>query len=148
MDDAKKARKKIVEWIAAVEMTAPVAGAASHGMEESIESFSSVMDEDLNTSAAIADIFAVMNAFYKWEKVSAKELDFYHKFVAMIRATFGCFDPELEEGIPSDVQALVDERATARAAKNFAESDRLRDEIAKRGFEVRDVPEGQTVKKL
>jgi cysteinyl-tRNA synthetase len=61
---------------------------------------------------------------------------------------FGCFEPKKEEGTPDKIQKLIDERAQARAAKNFSESDRLRDEIAKRGFEVRDTSEGQVVKKL
>ena len=50
--------------------------------------------------------------------------------------------------IPSDVQKLVDERAAARASKNFAESDRLRDAIKNLGYEVRDEADGQVVKKI
>lgn len=43
---------------------------------------------------------------------------------------------------PPDVTALADRRAAARAAKDFAESDRLRDELADAGWVVRDGPEG------
>ncbi|MDT7570991.1 MAG: hypothetical protein QOE05_1165 [Actinomycetota bacterium] len=43
---------------------------------------------------------------------------------------------------PGDVVALAEQRAAARAAKDFAESDRLRDEIANRGWTVRDAAEG------
>ena len=39
---------------------------------------------------------------------------------------------------PDDVVALARERQAARERRDFAESDRLRDEIAERGFEVRD----------
>jgi hypothetical protein len=52
-----------------------------------------------------------------------------------------------EEALSADVQALVDARQQARAAKNFAESDRLRDELATRGWTVKDTPEGQAVTK-
>jgi cysteinyl-tRNA synthetase len=45
------------------------------------------------------------------------------------------------------VQSLVDARQHARAAKNWAESDRLRDELAARGFMVTDTPAGQAVTK-
>ena len=38
--------------------------------------------------------------------------------------------------------ALLARRQEARAAKDFAEADRLRDELAARGWEVRDGPEG------
>ena len=44
--------------------------------------------------------------------------------------------------VPPDVTALAERRASARAAKDFAESDRLRDEIAEAGWLVRDGPDG------
>ena len=43
---------------------------------------------------------------------------------------------------PAEVVALAERRAAARAAKDFAESDRLRDEIAQAGWVVRDGPDG------
>jgi glycosyltransferase involved in cell wall biosynthesis len=43
------------------------------------------------------------------------------------------------------VSALAERRAAARAARDFAESDRLRDEIAAQGWTVRDTPEGWTL---
>jgi cysteinyl-tRNA synthetase len=53
-----------------------------------------------------------------------------------------------EDGVPAEIQVLVDARAAARTAKQWAESDRLRDELAAKGWEVRDGKEGQKVKKL
>ncbi|MBC7374539.1 MAG: hypothetical protein H7323_11170, partial [Frankiales bacterium] len=46
---------------------------------------------------------------------------------------------------PSDVAALAEQRATARAGKDFAESDRLREQIADAGWVVRDGPDGFTL---
>jgi hypothetical protein len=43
---------------------------------------------------------------------------------------------------PDDVTALAERRAAARAEKDFADSDRLRDEIAAAGWTVRDAPDG------
>jgi hypothetical protein len=51
------------------------------------------------------------------------------------------------ESLNADTQILVDARQRARAAKNWAESDRLRDELALRGWTVKDTPEGQVVTK-
>ena len=48
---------------------------------------------------------------------------------------------------PAEIQKLLDERAAARAAKNWAESDRLRDAIAAAGWLVKDSREGQSVTK-
>jgi cysteinyl-tRNA synthetase len=45
--------------------------------------------------------------------------------------------------LPAAAQALLDERAAARASKDFAASDRLRDELAALGVQVKDTPAGQ-----
>ena len=40
------------------------------------------------------------------------------------------------------MEALIRARADAKKAKNFAEADRIRDELKARGIEVTDVPNG------
>ena len=50
--------------------------------------------------------------------------------------------------IPAQVQALVEARAAARKAKNFAEADRLRDEIAALGYAVKETRQGVEITKL
>jgi cysteinyl-tRNA synthetase len=49
---------------------------------------------------------------------------------------------EAEAGPPPDAVALADRRTAARAAKDWAEADRLRDELRDLGWEVRDGPQG------
>ncbi len=57
--------------------------------------------------------------------------------------------PEAAAAGPDDaVQALLDERAAARSEKRWADSDRIRDELAAIGWEVRDTPEGQKLRSL
>lgn len=51
-------------------------------------------------------------------------------------------------GVPDEVRRLLDERAAARAARDFARADALRDEIARRGFEVVDTPGGAELRPL
>ena len=43
-----------------------------------------------------------------------------------------------DEGAPAEVVELAERRAAARADRDFAEADRLRDELRARGWEVRD----------
>jgi len=52
-----------------------------------------------------------------------------------------------DDTLPEEVLELVDQRQKARAGKNWAESDRLRDEIAANGWQVQDTPEGQKLVK-
>ena len=48
-----------------------------------------------------------------------------------------------EVTLDPELQAMLDDRAAARAARNWAESDRLRDELLARGVAVEDTRDGQ-----
>ena len=56
--------------------------------------------------------------------------------------------PAPEETLPEAVQALVDQRAAARKAKDWALSDRLRDQLKAEGYLVEDTAKGQKVSKI
>ncbi|KKW39010.1 MAG: hypothetical protein UY85_C0017G0012 [Candidatus Peribacteria bacterium GW2011_GWB1_54_5] len=110
--------------------------------------FTEAMDDDLNTPAALAAVFELRTqAYHAHRPVLGFETEL-DKFIQLIRHTFGCFDSEEAEAIPAEVQKFVDQRAAARTAKDFKESDRLRDEIAALGYEVRDTAEGQKITKM
>jgi len=111
--------------------------------------FVAALADDLNTPAAIAELSALVtnanNAKKPAEQAQAKadllaagalvgllQSDPEHWF----RASFG------ERA--AEIDALVAERVAARAAKNYAESDRLRDALAERGVEVMDSASGST----
>ena len=59
--------------------------------------------------------------------------------------TSGLSIAEIGEDLPEDVQKLVDDRQAARAAKDWARSDRLRDAIQDLGYTVQDTKDGMTV---
>ena len=66
---------------------------------------------------------------------------FYRDFDRVI----GCFEIDAvreSAEIPAEVTALAEARAAARKAKDFAESDRIRDELTKLGYAIKDVPGG------
>lgn len=52
------------------------------------------------------------------------------------------------DSIDDEIQSLIEARQAARAAKNFAESDRIRDELKSRGIELMDTKEGVTWKRI
>lgn len=140
LEDAHKARRKIMEWMEEVEEN------ESKEIKETKEyedTFRDAMDADLNTPSALATVFDCM----AWSRTESAQGS-CKNFIEIVRNTFGCFDPEDDEEIPAEVQTLVDQRKDARDAKDFAASDTLRDQIKKLGYEVRDLPEGQRVEKL
>ena len=51
------------------------------------------------------------------------------------------------DSTPAEVKELVEKRAAAKKAKDFAEADRLRDEVLKMGYVIEDTPKGPKVKK-
>ncbi len=111
------------------------------------EKFEIAMDDDLNISAALAAVFEFMTEVNKimggLSRPDAKKVrDLMLKFDSVL----GVMEPEKVE-IPQEITALADSRAEARKARNWAESDRLRDEIAKKGYIVEDKADGYRLKK-
>ena len=58
------------------------------------------------------------------------------------------FSGKADDELPVDVQAQIEARAAARKAKNWAESDRIRDALKAAGWEIKDTPQGQKVRRL
>ena len=103
--------------------------------------FHAAINDDLNTPAALAVV---------WDLVHDATVDDATKAATLLR-----FDDVLglrlsdylgkQLDVPADVAALVALREEARLSKNWAESDRLRDEIATKGFDVKDTPQGPKI---
>jgi cysteinyl-tRNA synthetase len=93
-------------------------------------SFSAALEDDFDTPAALA-------VMHEW--ASTGQLD-------LLRRGLGVFGlgsvAELEQA-PAEVAELAGRRATARAARDFETSDRLRDELAALGWEMRDGADGR-----
>jgi cysteinyl-tRNA synthetase len=107
--------------------------------------FIAAISDDLGLPAALATAHAV---------ASADDLS-----PAQRRALLLDFDrvlglsldqaPEPPDGeLPEGAAALLEQRAAAREARDYATSDRLRDELAALGVEVRDTPEGQVSRRV
>jgi cysteinyl-tRNA synthetase len=155
LDAARKVRLKIVEWIDDLRSQSVKAVPRPSTVKEEVFlghalRFTEAMDGDLNTPAALAEIFGAMNTYYV---VCAKNMFFkedarsFLAFADLIERTFGCFAPE-ELVLPANVQALLSERAAARTKKDFKSSDGLRDQLTQLGYEVRDEGAQQKVRKM
>jgi cysteinyl-tRNA synthetase len=109
--------------------------------------FRDAMDSDLNTSGALAAVFDLIAWQRKQKQLCGDVAGELQMAVVIIRHVFGCFEPEEEMAIPDSALALAKKRDDARAAKDFAESDRLRDELQEMGYEVRDTEEGTVIRR-
>lgn len=111
------------------------------------EHFRQAMDDDLNTAGAIGAIFEYIHdinlAFERGgDKKSAEQaLAALDKVLDVLGLV-----PE-EEAIPGEVIELVQQRQAARAARDYAAADALREKITTLGYEVKDTPEGAKINK-
>ena len=103
--------------------------------------FLQVASDDLKLPQAIAIMWELVNSDLPSSQKSADLL-------AMDQIMGLNLDNYLGKQIevPIEVQKLLDQREEARNNKDFSESDRLRDEIKKLGFEIDDTPNGPKVK--
>jgi cysteinyl-tRNA synthetase len=90
------------------------------------DAFVDVLDDDFNTPEALA-------IMHGWRD---------HELLQRGLAVFGLASLAERAQAPGDVVLLAEARRRAREARDFTESDRLRDEIAAAGWEVRDVAGG------
>ena len=128
------------------------------GCEEEIDKkFDNSMSDDFNTALALSDLFGY---FKEAGKLLSEKNPRARRITNQIRKTYsilGLFqkDPDEylkkyapQEEIPAEVKALAEERKTARAEKNWAKSDELRDKLKELGYAVKDTKEGYELTKL
>ena len=156
LESARKVRLKIVEWMETFAADSVSAVPHPHGETDAAiisaaEEFTRAMNADLNTPAALASVFTLMHHYYALRMKKAplykEDVRQLRDFLETVRKTFGCFEA-VSSDLPAEVIALISVREQARLQKDFKESDRLREEIKKCGYEVRDADGKQIVKKL
>ena len=137
LDDARKSLARID---ACVEQATE--GAVPEWAQKHLEDFAAAVNDDLNIPSAFAALFALVRDANG--KGAAGTLGVFKRMDEVLGIIFFENKKKTVE-IPADIQAMLDQRADARKAKNWAESDRLRDALAAAGWLVKDSKDGQTV---
>jgi len=107
--------------------------------------FEAGLDDDLNVSAALAALFEgvrELNRRLDARVLSTADAARAAGFVRELDSVLGIAAPAAD-ALDPDLQTMLDERAAARAARDWAASDRLRDELLSRGVAVEDTRDGQ-----
>ena len=150
LDSLGQARETLTKFDEFFERMRGAAGAgdgseAAAAVSAADEAFAKAMAEDLNVSEALAAMFELLRAGNRLADEGTLSKTGGERILAAFRKfdkVIGALEVDAVRGVefPPEVVKLAEERKAARLAKNFAASDRLRDEIAKLGYLVEDQP--------
>ena len=113
-------------------------------LEDRREQFIKAMDDDLNTADAIAALFELAKDINVKvaSGISAADGEAARTLFDELAGVLGLLYARKEEDGDAEVEALIAARAEARAQKNWAEADRIRDQIKELGIVLEDTPQG------
>ncbi len=153
LDNAAAAYGKLVARIAALK---PDAGESDPAAEEALRTrFTDALNNDLNTSLAVTALYDVLKAkigdgaklrlIAEFDRVLSLGLMEAAERVRAEQAKQAQPDNGLTGELADYVNAQIAARAAAKKAKNYAEADRIRDELKSRGILLEDTPSGVRV---
>ncbi|HKG39377.1 MAG TPA: cysteine--tRNA ligase [Conexibacter sp.] len=123
-----------------------VAGPSPAELAPLREAFFDALAEDFNTPRALATVFEWVREANRRAEAGESVGDTDLREMLAVFALDGLLDADAAAGGPNPAaQELLDQREAARVARDFAEADRLRDELAALGWEVRDSADGPTL---
>ena len=112
--------------------------------------FETALDDDLNISAALAAVFDLVRDINRRIDERALSTADSVRVLDLVRDVDRVLAilPEPEQPLEPELAELLEQRAAARTARDWAASDRLRDELAARGVSVEDTRDGQRWRRL
>jgi cysteinyl-tRNA synthetase len=119
-------------------------------VEKARRSFVEALDEDLNTSAALAAVFDFVRAVYQESErggTCGGDAAAALQFLREVDGIFGVLrsQPDL---LDEDIHRKIEERQAARRRRDFAEADRIRDWLISQGIQLEDTREGTRWKRF
>ena len=149
LDNAAGAYEKLIAKIATLN---PEGDVDQGAFEQLKEKFTGALNGDLNTSLAITALYDVLKAKTN-DATKLYALGDFDKVLSLnlLEAAKTLREKQAQEekaNADPEIDALVQARTEAKKAKNFAEADRIRDQLKAMGVEIIDTPQGTKWRKV
>ena len=113
--------------------------------DKRVEQFVKAMDDDLNTADGIAAVFELardINTLVVGKGVTKATAEYAAKIFDELTGVLGLVYNRTTETLDEDIDAMIEARTKARKEKNWAEADRIRDELKAMGIVLEDTAQG------
>ena len=113
-------------------------------MEKRREQFIEAMEDDLNTADALAAVFELAREINTAvaQSPSSPMCEAMRGLFDELCGVLGLLYVQEDASLDDEIEALIAQRAAARKNKDFAEADRIRDELKALGIVLEDTPQG------
>jgi cysteinyl-tRNA synthetase len=135
----------LIERLGGAKFGAPASANVLELLAAARESFETAMDDDMNTSAALAAVFDLVretNSLMDAGALGQADADEILRFLHQADSVFGLFFRRQEELLETEVERLIAERNQARADRSFARADQIRGLLTERGIVLEDTKDG------
>ncbi|GKV55137.1 cysteine--tRNA ligase [Sporosarcina sp. NCCP-2222] len=116
-----------------------------HKVDELVRAFETAMDDDFNTAnamAAIFDLVKLANVYLLEENTQVQVLSYFIETFDRLMGVLGLPFQSEGELLDEEIEALIEERLTARRERNFARADEIREELKEQGILLEDTAQG------
>ncbi len=113
--------------------------------DKRVEQFVKAMDDDLNTADGIAAVFELardINTLVVGKGVTKATAEYAAKIFDELTGVLGLVYNRKTETLDEEIDAMIEARTKARKEKNWAEADRIRDELKAIGIVLEDTAQG------
>ncbi|ACE61625.1 cysteine--tRNA ligase [Actinobacillus pleuropneumoniae] len=150
LDLARSALERLYTSLRGCDLSVEVAGG-----EQYVEAFKAAMDDDFNTPGALAVLFEIAREV---NKLKTEDMAKANGLAARLKELAGVLgllyqDPEAflqgdaDNDEVAEIEALIKQRNEAKAAKNWAVADEVRDKLKAMNIVLEDTPNGTTWRK-
>ena len=145
MDAARTTLENLYEFMGRIDREKP------SGLDDAVarakQAFEEAIDDDLNTPVALAAVFGLIKEVNIHGHGGSEVWDAMLDFDRVLGLKLAENAKSAGGEIPQEIVDLVEQRQQARKSKDFAASDRIRDELAAKGWVIEDTPQGPRVRR-